>query len=353
MKAWELARELVKVPSASSREAEVASLLAEVMHGLGFNPIRVGGSLYGTAGNGTRALLLVSHLDTVPVGGSWTKPALEGLVQDDKLYGRGSNDAKGCLAAMVMGVAAVCNENPPDGRVFIAAAREEETTGAGIRELLAALPAFEAAVVGEPTGLRPAVAQKGLMLLTVTSRGRAAHAAWGGGENAVLASAKDALDLSGLTFDRSHPALGLPSLAVTQIRGGTSHNVIPDLCELTLDIRTTPSYDANEILDMIRKRIRGSVSVRSKRYEAVDTDPSHPVVKAALAANPAAEPFGSPTVSDWAFLKGTPAVKVGPGDSRRSHTADEYMTLPEIEAGARFYERLIRFYFGQSQEASQ
>ncbi|MDE2144185.1 MAG: M20/M25/M40 family metallo-hydrolase, partial [Elusimicrobia bacterium] len=229
--------------------------------------------------------------------------------------------------------------------VLLAATCEEEVLGQGLEKLLPELPRPDAAVVGEPTGLRPAVAQKGLIVLEITANGRAAHAAHGGGINAVEIAARDVLALSKLRFDKSHSALGLPTLNVTQITGGSRHNVVPDRCKLVVDIRTTPEYHPDEIVSAVRSVVEGSVHVRSSRLGSVETDPSHAVVLAALAANPAAKTYGSPTLSDWVFLKGIPAVKAGPGESKRSHTPDEYLEVAELEAGVVFYENLIRNYF--------
>jgi acetylornithine deacetylase len=188
------------------------------------------------------------------------------------------------------------------------------------------------------------VAQKGLLLLNIISKGVSAHAAWGGGVNAVHAAAKDILALSAVCFDREHPVLGRLSLQVTQVEGGKRHNVIPDRCQLVVDIRTTPDYAPEEIVDMVRGVVKGDIEVRSKRLRSVATPLDHPIVRAALAANPNGKPFGSPTASDWAFLQDIPAVKAGPGDSRRSHTPDEFIEVQELEAGVGFYERLIRAY---------
>lgn len=345
MNVVELLKDLVRLPSPSGKEELVVSYLGEVFSGLGWKPVKSGRNIHVELGSGGPLLLLNSHTDTVPVGEGWTKPPLDAAVEGGKIYGRGANDAKGCLAAMIAGTAAVFSEDPPKGRVLLAATCEEETSGQGLEVLLGALPKPDAAVVGEPTGLNPAVAQKGLLLLEITAKGRSAHAAWGGGENAVVSAAADILSLSGVVFDRAHPALGRASLAVTQAHGGERHNVIPDRCRITVDIRTTPAYTPNELVELVRSRVKGEVRVRSERLVSVETDPGHAIVRAALAANPSARPFGSPTVSDWVFLKDVPTVKAGPGDSRRSHTPDEYVTEAELKAGAAFYAALIREYF--------
>ncbi|MDE2291395.1 MAG: M20/M25/M40 family metallo-hydrolase [Elusimicrobia bacterium] len=341
----DLTRALVSTPSLSGQEDAAVDLLAAVFRSLGWTPERRGRNLYAFLGEGPRTLLLNSHTDTVPVGIGWSRDPYKADVEDGKIYGRGSNDAKGCLASMVVGAARAYASNPPQGRLCLAATCEEETTGKGLEALLPELPKPDAAVVGEPTGLQPAVAQKGLLLLTVTAKGRSAHAAWGGGENAVHAAAEDILALSKLSFDRSHPALGLPSVQVTQVHGGERHNVIPDVCSITVDIRTTPAYAPEELVALVKARVKSEVSVRSQRLVSVATDPSEPIVAAALAANPEAKPFGSPTVSDWVFLKDIPTVKVGPGDSRRSHTPDEFVGVDEVRQGASFYEALVRDFF--------
>lgn len=338
-----LLRRLVATPSESGAEDAVVDILEGVFRDLGWKPVRTGRNLHAILGSGGPILLLNSHTDTVPVGEGWTKPPLGGM-EDGRIYGRGSNDAKGCVTAMILGAAAAFEKDAPKGTVIVAATCEEETTNRGMSELLPLIGRPDAAVVGEPTGLAPAVAQKGLLLLEVMAEGRSAHAAWGGGDNAVTKAARDVLALESVSFDRSHTALGFPSLQVTQIHGGERHNVIPDRCKLVIDIRTTPVYTPEELVELVRARVGGKVSVRSSRLTAVDTALSEPIVRAALAAGGGAC-FGSPTVSDWVILKGIPTVKVGPGDSRRSHTPDEYLTVKELEDGVAYYERLIRSYF--------
>ncbi|TBR18472.1 M20/M25/M40 family metallo-hydrolase, partial [bacterium] len=282
----EVLRRLVSTASVSGGEEAVAGQLEGVMRDSGYKPQRAGRNVFGRLGEGGKTLLLVSHLDTVPVGEGWTKPADGSLLEDGKLYGRGSNDAKGCLTAMVLGAARAYAQDAPAGRVVVAATCEEETSNKGIAELLPLLGDVDAAVVGEPTGLEPAVAQKGLLLLHVTAKGRAAHSAWGVGVNAVHAAGKDIVALSETKFDRVHPVLGVPSLQVTQVEGGTRHNVIPDRCRLVVDIRTTPYYPPAELVAIVRERVSGEVEIRSERLKSVDVDPGHPVVRAALAARP-------------------------------------------------------------------
>ena len=346
MKAVDLLQDVVRIPSESRSEDAVVARLESAMKELGLSPRVTGRNLTATLDGGDGPLLLLnSHTDTVPVGRGWTREPLRAEVEDGKLYGRGSNDAKGCLVAMILGAKAAFANDAPKGKVMIAATCEEEVLGQGLEILLPTLPPPDAAVVGEPTGLKAAVAQKGLLLLEILAHGRSAHAAHGGGVNAVEAAARDVLALSKLQIPGAHPSLGKTSLQVTQIAGGERHNVIPDLCKLVVDIRTVPGVPPEEIVDLVKRTVEGEVRVRSNRLGSVETDPAHAIVKAALAANPAGVAYGSPTLSDWVFLKGIPTVKAGPGDSKRSHTPDEYLEVAELEAGVAFYEALIRSYF--------
>jgi acetylornithine deacetylase len=343
--AVELLRDLVRIPSESGKEEVVVARVEAAMTELGLKPIRSGRNVHAFLGTEGPLLLLNSHTDTVPVGEGWTHDPLGAELKDGRIYGRGVNDAKGCLTAMLLGAHRAFSTNAPNGRVCLGFTCEEEINGKGLETLIQELPRPDAAVVGEPTSLQPAVAQKGLLILEITAKGRSAHAAHGGGVNAIEAAAQDVLALAGLSFERAHPSLGRPSLAVTQIQGGTRHNVIPDRCKLVVDIRTTPDYEPEQIAAQVGTLVKGEVSVRSQRLRSVDTDPASPIVQAALAANPGARPYGSPTLSDWVFLKGIPTVKAGPGDSKRSHTPDEYLEVAELEAGVVFYEKLIRAYF--------
>lgn len=349
MKAVDLLRETIRIPSESRNEGAVVARLESAMRELGMAPTVSGRNLTAMLDGGDGPLLLLnSHTDTVPVGQGWTRDPLKADIEDGRIYGRGSNDAKGCLVAMLIAAQKAFATNAPKGKVLIAATCEEEVLGQGLEVLLPALPRPDAAVVGEPTGLKAAVAQKGLLLLEIIAHGRSAHAAHGGGVNAVEAAARDVLALSRLVLDTEHPALGKATLQVTQISGGERHNVIPDRCRLVVDIRTTPSVSPEEIIALVKKTVEGEVVVRSNRLGSVETDPAHPIVRAALAANPAGRAYGSPTLSDWVFLKGIPTVKAGPGDSKRSHTPDEYLEVAELEAGVEFYEKLIRSYFAKA-----
>jgi acetylornithine deacetylase len=351
--ALDLLVSLVRTPSPSGEEGPAADALASWLRERGVPALREGRNVHASLGStGAPALLLCSHLDTVPVGDGWTRPPLEAAREGERIYGRGSNDAKASVAALAETFVALARAaNVPHGKRIVLAATCEEETGrpGGLPDLLPSLGPIEAAVVGEPTGLVPVIAQKGLLALEAVVHGRQAHAARPEeGENAIVRAAEAILSLRALRFERAHPALGLPTAQVTVIKGGERRNVIPGRVELSIDVRTTPAYEPADLADIVRGALgpRVDVTIRSERLRAVDTDPDHPIVRAAVRATDGGVPRGSPTVSDWAFLRGTPAVKLGPGDSRRSHAPDEYVTEGELARGVQVYERLVAAYLG-------
>jgi acetylornithine deacetylase len=269
--------------------------------------------------------------------------------REGKLYGLGSNDAKGCVAAMLLTARGLL-ENPQllegRGEVLFAFTAEEETGGAGLGTVLPGLGALDAAVVGEPTGLKPCTAQRGLLLLRCVAQGRSAHVAHAltaGALNAIHMAAQDISTLAELRFP-PHPLLGEARAQVTQIQGGLARNQVPDRCEFFVDIRTTPGMDHAAVATHLSGVLRSEVTVHSARYLPKATASNEPIVRAAVLAGDAT-PVGSCTASDWAFLGNVPAVKVGPGDTLRSHKPDEYLALVELEAGVAFYQQLIRGYF--------
>jgi acetylornithine deacetylase len=340
----ELLCDLVRVPSPSGDEGAAAALLAERLFAAGLTPHVVGRNVWCAVGpDHGPTILLCSHLDTVPIGEGWTRPPLEAKREGERIYGRGSNDAKGCLAAMTAALVRL-GAAGTRARVVLAAVCEEETGGlAGLPALLPHLGTLDAAVIGEPTGLVPVCAQKGLLALDATARGRQAHAARPEeGDNAIAAAARAIAALDAFEFEARSEALGPPTAEVTMIKAGERRNVIPASCWFALDVRTTPEYDTPELVQLIGRVLGPEVllSVKGAGARAQATPVDHPVIRAAVAATGAAA-VGSPTVSDWARLDGVPAVKLGPGESPRSHTPDEYVTVVELERGADVYARLV------------
>lgn len=290
-------------------------------------------------------LLLLSHLDTVPATAAWSRAPWSPTRDGDRLYGLGANDAKGCLAAMMCAFVLAKVER---GQLILVAAAEEEVGRDGFELFVPQLPAFDAAIIGEPTGLDVATAQNGLLVLDCMARGTAGHAARPHlANNAIYTMCRDILAVEGMVFDRQHPVAGRTTHAVTVAAAGDRHNVIPGEARWTIDLRTTDAYTPEELTALVRARVDSDVTVRSSRFGAVSTPAGAKILAAALRAWPDAVEFASPTLSDWAHLRGVPAVKWGPGRSEVSHTADEWVDVTMVEAAVGAYERAIEGYFGE------
>jgi acetylornithine deacetylase len=341
----------VAVPSVSGNETALADMIASELAGEGFDVRREGNNLWSEAGDAPRPrLLLNSHLDTVPAGEGWTGDPWQPRRLGDQLIGLGANDAKGCVTAMIEAFLAArrgADGGPFHGTIVLALTAQEETAGEGLAEILDRLRPLDAAVVGEPTGLTPMTAQRGLLILEATARGRTAHPGNTppeAAENAVVAAAEDVLRLREFDWGGSHPRLGPPHGNVTMIRGGIAHNVIPDACEFCIDVRTTPLESHAALCARLKRFLRSELAVRSQRLVPIETPEDSPIVRAACAAT-GKPPQGSGTMSDMVFLTGIPAVKLGPGQSQRSHTRDEFILESELIAGAAAYREIIKSYF--------
>ena len=347
MNAAQLLEFLVSVPSTSGNERDLADQLAAYLAAQGFAVQREGDSLWFTIGSEAAPhLLMLSHIDTVPVCEGWNADPLKPRIADGRLTGLGANDAKGCVAAMILAARELQRERL-EGRVTFAFVAQEETGGNGIRATRPKLGDIDAAVVGEPTSLEICTAQRGMLILRCVAHGEAAHAAHAHlGDNAIHKAARDIARLAGMQFE-PHERLGVTQPHVTQITGGTARNQVPDRCEFFVDLRTTPNLDNAAVAAALDAALESEVIVHSQRYEPVATEESEPIVQAALAASGHSGTTGSVTTSDWAFLKGVPAVKVGPGDTTRSHRPNEFLFLHELEAGAAFYGNLVRNYFAR------
>lgn len=347
-----LLRDLVAIPSVSGAEEKVARFIEQwaVDHRLPTTRdetgvvIRVGGHKPGPR------LAFVSHLDTVPAGEGWTRDPFKATIEGEKLYGRGSGDAKASVAAMLSAAADVAaSKGPAHGELIVVLGLGEETKNTSMPQAVAKHGPFDAAVVGEPTNLDIAVAQRGLMMVDLVARGDQRHAGYaseGGFTNAVSVLATDLLALPTLAQDRPHGVLGHPTLTATMIEAGVSRNVTPPTAKAVLDIRSTPAWTHQELGALLKERLRSEVVVTSERLVPCETPANSALLAAALRARPDAKTFGSPTCSDWVFVRNADAIKCGPGTSRRSHTPDEYVDLPEVTAARAFYARLAKEYLG-------
>ncbi|NND70593.1 MAG: M20/M25/M40 family metallo-hydrolase [Rhodothermales bacterium] len=342
-----LHRILVELPSVSGNEEGIADFVEGWLKDRCRRVHRIGNSVVALHGDGPY-LLLNSHLDTVPVCEGWSREPYDARVENGVVFGLGSNDAKGAAAAMMTAFDFAIN-NGNAGAIALALVEGEETTGKGMTATLEFVRAnsiqIAAAVIGEPTNLEIAVAQKGLLILELVAESTPCHAARAtqlGVENPILALAEDIVAVGRLTWPDVDPFLGPLSLQPTIVQGGTARNQVPGIASAILDIRSTNAYSHDEIIQRIQKTIRGRLNTVSSRLEPVATPESANIVSAARTANPESEIFGSATMSDMVFVKGIPAVKVGPGVSERSHTPDEYISTNELVGGASFYVRLIQ-----------
>jgi acetylornithine deacetylase len=344
----ELLRELVATPSVSGNEEPVARLVETRARELGLAVRRDDASVTievpGAAAG--RTLAFISHLDVVPPGEGWTRDPFAAPIEGDRLYGRGSGDAKASVAAMVMAAADLAGRGgPAHGRLLVILGYGEETRHTTMGTAVARAGSIDAAVVGEPTNLDVAVAQRGLLMVDLVARGDQRHAAYAtDGVNALTMLGRDLARLEGIFADRLHPVLGLTVATPTMIEGGISRNVTPPAARAVLDVRSTPAWTHEELAARLRERLECEVVVTSDRLVPCEAPPDSALAAAACGIRPRARRFGSPTCSDWVFVRQVDAVKCGPGTSRRSHTADEYVDLPEVTDARAFYARLAEVY---------
>lgn len=284
-------------------------------------------------------LLLNSHIDTVKPAAGWHHNPYLPTEEEDRLYGLGSNDAGASLVSLIAAFRYL-SEIPRNYNLLFVASAEEEVSGKdGISSVIPFLPPIDVAIVGEPTGMNPAIAEKGLMVLDVEVDGVAGHAARNEGVNAIYKSLPLIESFRDMTFPKESKTLGPIRLSVTQIDAGTQHNVVPALCKMVVDVRTTDSYSNNETLEIIREKLPDCrITPRSTRLNPSYINPEHPLIKRLEIMG--RKPFGSPTLSDQALMPWQ-SLKLGPGDSSRSHTADEYINLSEIREAIHLYITLL------------
>ena len=283
-------------------------------------------------------VLLNAHIDTVKPVSSWTRDPFAPTVEGDMLYGLGSNDCGGGLVSLLQAFRVLTSKPRPYNLIFLASAEEEVSGKDGIERVLPLLPPISVAIVGEPTGLQPAIAEKGLMVLDVWARGVSGHAARNEGVNAIYEALDDLLWLRSHRFRRTSELLGPTLMNVTVIEAGTQHNVIPDTCHMVVDIRTNEYYQNEFVYEYIRKHLKSEVKARSFRLHSSRIDPDHPLVRRCVAMG--LQPFGSPTLSDQALMS-FPSFKLGPGESSRSHSADEFIRISEIRRAIEVYTELL------------
>jgi acetylornithine deacetylase len=343
----ELLRRMIATPSFSREETAVAALLETHLSECGLEPKRHQNNVWCQNRHFSPekpTLLLNSHIDTVRPNSGYTRDPFQPSIEEGRLYGLGSNDAGGCVVSLLAAFRELCERTDLAYNLLFAATAEEEISGTrGIESLLmhwreSSFRLPECALVGEPTGMQMAVAEKGLLVLDCVAKGRAGHAAREEGENAIYRALPDLEWFRDFRFDRVSPLLGPNKMTVTVIQAGSQHNVVPEECRFTVDLRVNELYDFESVLATIEKTVKSEVKPRSLRIRSTSIPLDHPLVRAGTALG--LVHYGSPTTSDKALMP-FPALKIGPGESSRSHTADEYIRLDEIAGGIETYLKLI------------
>lgn len=325
-----LLERLIAIPSVSRDEGCAADALSGYMSERGLSHRRIANNIVAVGDDydeGRPTLLLNAHIDTVKPVASWTRDPFRPSLEGDRLYGLGSNDCGGGLVSLLQVYRVLLSSERTYNIMYVASAEEEVSGADGFSRVLPSLPRVDVAIVGEPTGMQPAIAERGLMVIDGTAHGTAGHAARDEGVNAINAALDDLLWLRDYRFERVSPLLGAVKMSVTVINAGTQHNVVPDVCRFVVDVRTNELYSNQEVFDTIRQNVASEVKARSFRLNSSHIAPDHPLVQRVTAMG--MQPFGSPTLSDQALMP-FPSVKLGPGESSRSHSADEYICISEI-----------------------
>lgn len=341
----ELLIEMLAIPAHSREEHQRADFLERTLKNYGLEVLRernnllVGrpGRTAGGPGKKDRRyrILLNSHMDTVAPVDGWEGDPYRPQVSSDRIIGLGSNDAGASVVTMIETYRELHDRLEEEVELMLLISAEEEVSGSnGIASVLPLVGDLDGAIVGEPTGMQPAVAERGLMVLDGVVRGKAGHAARSEGENAIYRALDDIRAIAEMKFEKRSRWLPDPGAQVTMVSAGTNHNVVPDLCRYVVDVRSNDRYTNREMLEMIRSVCRADLTPRSTRLESSSLDPGHFLMKSIKKCG--LRPYGSSTLSDMALLP-CPSIKMGPGDPARSHTAGEFILISELEAGKQGY----------------
>ncbi|MEH6309032.1 M20/M25/M40 family metallo-hydrolase [Olivibacter sp. CPCC 100613] len=337
-----LLKSLISTPSPSGEEKDSAKLIRSFLVARDINVYSVGNNIwaYNRAFNSKKAtVLLNSHHDTVLPNGGYRRDPYHPALEEGKLYGLGSNDAGGCLVSLIAAFLHFDSRPELPFNLCLALTAEEENSGQnGIKLVLSHLHSIDMAIVGEPTNMQMAIAEKGNMVITCRAQGRAGHAARTEGDNAISKALRDIQWIEQYRFTKESDLLGPVKMSATQIKGGLQPNIIPDECIFTVDVRLTEAYSADEVLETMKANMSAELRVATSIMNPSRISIEHPIVKAGLALG--MKTFASPTCSDQGWLD-IPSIKIGPGDSVRSHMADEYIYLREIDEGIKGYIALL------------
>ena len=338
-----LLKELIATPSFSKEEAKTAALIETYLQNSGVKTERLLNNVWATNkwfDPSKPSILLNSHHDTVKPNKGYTNDPFGAIVKDGKLYGLGSNDAGGSLVSIISTFLYFYEQKNLKYNLVLAATAEEEISGkGGIEALIPYLPKIESAIVGEPTKMEMAIAERGLIVIDCLARGRAGHAAREEGENAIYKAIEDIQWFRTFKFDKVSKLLGPVKMAITSISTeNKAHNVVPESCSFIVDIRVNEMYTLEEVMEIIMINVSCEVKPRSLRIRSSSISLEHPLVQSGLSLG--LPYYGSPTTSDKALMP-FQALKIGPGDSARSHSADEYIYIEEIKQGTGLYIQLL------------
>jgi len=340
--AVDLLRRLVQTPSVSRDEAAAADVICAAMDQYGLPWQREANNVWTMSrdfSDERPTVLLNAHIDTVKPVATWSRDPFVPTLEGDRLYGLGANDCGGGLVSLLQVFRQLSSlSSLPFNLIYLASAEEEVSGKDGIERVLPLLPRPDVAIVGEPTGMQPAIAEKGLMVVDGYSHGVSGHAARQEGVNAINLALDDLLWLRDYRFPDVSPLLGPTQMQVTVVEAGTQHNVVPDLLHFVIDIRTNERYRNEDVFQFLQEHTRSELRARSFRLHSSCIPDDHWLVQRCLQMG--MQPFGSPTLSDQALMS-FPSLKLGPGESRRSHSADEFICLSEIAGAIQTYLSLL------------
>ena len=337
--AVELLQRLISTPSVSREEHAAADLFEQQVKAWGLPCRRIGNNIlvHEDLDPQKPTLLLNAHIDTVKPVSTWTRDPFTPTIEGDRLYGLGANDCGGGLVSLLAAYR-LLRGTTQYNLVYLASCEEEVSGEGGFRLALPELPKIDVAIVGEPTGMQPAIAEKGLMVIDGTAYGKSGHAARNEGVNAIYEALDDLVWLRDYRFKKESPLLGPTKMTVTVLNSGSQHNVIPDECHFVIDVRTNEYYQNEYLFAFLQKHVKSELKARSFRLSSSHIAVGHPLVMRCIKLG--MNPFGSPTLSDQALMP-FPSLKLGPGESSRSHTADEFICISEIANAIETYCNLI------------
>ena len=335
--AVELLKKLISTPSISRDETAAANILADFIGKCGLPCQRIGNNLlvHEELDVEKSTVLLCAHIDTVKPVNTWTRNPFTPTLEGDRLYGLGSNDCGGGLVSLLQAYRYLRSKNTEFNLVYLASCEEEVSGANGFSLALPHLPKIDVAIVGEPTGMHPAIAERGLMVIDGVAHGKSGHAARNEGVNAIYEALDDLVWLRDYRFSKESTLLGATKMTVTVLNSGTQHNVVPDECHFVIDVRPNEYYQNEFLFAFLQKHMKKcELKARSFRLRSSHIDEQHPLIQ--RCKDLGMQPFGSPTLSDQALMP-FPSFKLGPGDSARSHSADEFIGISEIASAIETY----------------